>query len=151
MKWNKSTRLALYAAVELAQAQGELVTVGSVAQKYKVSTHHLAKVFQQLARSGIAQAVLGVGGGYRLARSPKEITLLDVVEVLEGKQRLDRCMVLDGGETCDRTAACRLKGVFDEIEQQAVFTLQSVRLSTFVGEAKGHAGGRDRTAASPPP
>ena len=67
VKWNKSTRLALYAALEMAQAQGQLVSVASVAAKYGISSHHLSKVLQQLARAGIAHAVIGVGGGYRLA------------------------------------------------------------------------------------
>lgn len=133
MKWNKSTRLALYAALEMAEANGRLVTAAGIAAKYGISTHHLAKVLQQLVRSGLAQAVLGVGGGYRLAKPSKEITLLDVVELFEGRVELERCLIGDTVERCGRAAACRLKHVFDEIEQQAFFTLKSVRLSTLVG------------------
>jgi Rrf2 family protein len=145
MRWNKSTRLALYAALELAQAGDQLATAAGIATKYNVSTHHLAKVLQQLARAGVAQAVLGVGGGYRLAKSAKDITLLDVVEIFEGRSTVEGCCALaEESEDCGKSAACRLKRVFDEIELQAVFTLKSVRLSTLAASTAGPpaAGGR---------
>ncbi|HET6278127.1 MAG TPA: Rrf2 family transcriptional regulator [Candidatus Polarisedimenticolia bacterium] len=130
MKWNKSTRFALYAALEMARGGEGRVTASSVAAKYRISSHHLAKVLQQMVRSGLAAAVRGVGGGYRLARSPKEITLYDIVEVFEGAQDLERCMLTDSSTPCAHPNACSVKKVFDEIEQQAYFTLKSIRLST---------------------
>jgi Rrf2 family protein len=133
MKWNKSTRFALYAAIEMAAAGNGLVTIPAVADKYRISAHHLAKVMQQLQRAGIAASVRGVGGGYRLTRPAREITLLDVVEVFEGRVDLKRCLLTDEPEPCGNVLGCRLKRVFDEIEQQAFFTLKSVRLSTMVG------------------
>ncbi len=132
MNWNKSTRLALYAALEMATAGNALVTVAGTAAKYRVSTHHLAKVFQQLVRAGLASAVLGVRGGYRLARNPKEISLLDIVEIFEGRVELERCLLAGSPEPCADAAACRLKRVFDEIERQAFFTLKSTRLASLV-------------------
>ncbi|MBL8692872.1 MAG: Rrf2 family transcriptional regulator [Planctomycetes bacterium] len=135
MRWNTSTRLALYAAVEMARAGDGLVTAAGVAEKHGISAHHLAKVLQQLVRAGIAQAVRGVGGGYRLARPAKEITLLQIVEQFEGTVDLDKCLLQDArsGAACGDSAMCRLKRVFDEIDRQALFTLQSVRLSTVAG------------------
>ncbi len=130
MKWNKSTRFALYAALEMARGGDGRVTASSVAVKYEISSHHLAKVLQQMVRSGLAAAVRGVGGGYRLARSPKEITLYDIVEIFEGTQDLERCMLSDNSSPCAHPNACSIKKVFDEIEQQAYFTLKSIRLST---------------------
>lgn len=130
MKWNKSTRFALYAALEMARGGDERVTASSVAAKYDISSHHLAKVLQQMVRSGLAAAVRGVGGGYRLARSAKEITLYDIVEIFEGAQDLEKCMLSDGSTPCTHPGACSIKRVFDEIEQQAYFTLKSIRLST---------------------
>lgn len=132
MKWNKSTRLGLYAALEMARIGDGLVTVGETAARYGVSTHHLAKVFQQLARAGVARAVLGVGGGYRLAKPAKDLSLLDVVEVFEGRMELGRCLLNDAPEPCGDQDACRLKRVFDEIERQAFFTLKSIRLSSLL-------------------
>lgn len=133
MKWNKSTRFALYAALEMARAGDDLVQIPSLAEQYGISAHHLSKVMQQLVRAGLARAVRGVGGGYALTRPAKEITLLDIVEVFEGAIELDRCLLRGSdGLPCKDSARCRLKCVFDEIEEQAYFTLKSTRLSTLV-------------------
>lgn len=123
MKWNKSTRFALYAAMEMARAGDALVTIESIAGRFEISAHHLSKVLQQLVRSGLAEAVRGVGGGYRLVKEPREITLLDIVEIFEGR--------LDPGRP-GHPDEDRLQRVFDEIEEQAYFTLKSTRLSTLV-------------------
>ncbi|MBI5366984.1 MAG: Rrf2 family transcriptional regulator, partial [Planctomycetes bacterium] len=119
MKWNKSTRFALYAAVEMARAGEELVTIPGVAAKYRISAHHLAKILPQFVRAGLAEAVRGKSGGFRLARAPKDISLLDIVEVFEGKLDLRGCLLADRGRPCAASDACRLKSIFDEIEQQA--------------------------------
>ena len=134
MKWNKSTRLGLYAALEIAAAGDALVSAGTIAEKYRVSTNHLAKVLQALQRAGLVRSTRGVGGGYRLARPPSEISLLDVVEVFEGTTDLQRCLLADeaSDDSCANRLGCRLKRVFDEIEHQAYFTLKSIRLSALV-------------------
>ena len=135
MKWNKSTRFGLYAVLEMARAGERLVQIPALAERYGISAHHLSKVMQALTRAGLARAVRGVGGGYGLARSAKEITLLDVVEVFEGTMDLDRCLLhgTDEGQ-CANRPGCRLARVFDEIEAQAFFTLKSIRLSTLLDQ-----------------
>jgi Rrf2 family nitric oxide-sensitive transcriptional repressor len=139
MKWNKSTRFALYAALEMAQKNGaedgdDLINIPATAEKYKISAHHLAKVMQTLVRADIATSVRGTGGGYRLARSPKSITLMDVVEIFEGKINLDRCVLQERLDVCESLGSCRLKQVFAEIEQQAYFTLKSISLATLANQ-----------------
>jgi len=136
MNWNKSTRLALYATLEMAAAGDALVTVAGTAAKYGISAHHLAKVFQQLARAGLATTELGVRGGYRLAKSPKDISLLDVVEIFEGRVELDGGTLGGAADPAVDAAAARLKRVFDEIERQAFFTLKSTRLASLLPARK---------------
>jgi len=138
MKWNKSTRFALYACMEMARAEGELVTIPFIAEKYSISPNHLAKVMQQLVRSRIADGTRGIGGGYRLVRRAKEITLLDIVEIFEGPIEPDACLLPSRPESCGLSEECRLKRVFDEIEQQAYFTLKSTLLSNLVAAPSEH-------------
>ncbi len=134
MRWNKSTRLGLYAALELARAGGRLVTAGEIARKFAASAHHLAKILQQLARAGIARSMQGVAGGYTLAKRAKDVTLLDVVAVFEGPAAHGGGARGGRGAAVAGTAGARLARVLDEIEQQAFFTLKSVRLSALVGD-----------------
>ena len=83
MNLNKSTRYALHAALEMTLADGQPVTAARVAARYEIPENVVAKVLQQLVRSGIARASRGVGGGYRLAREPSDVTVQDVIDLFE--------------------------------------------------------------------
>jgi Rrf2 family iron-sulfur cluster assembly transcriptional regulator len=84
MRLNKTTHYALVAAVDMARLEeGAAVTVAEVAARHGLPEGVLAKVFQQLARCGIARGTRGVGGGYRLARPASSCNVLEVIEALE--------------------------------------------------------------------
>ena len=89
MQINKSTRYALYAAVEMARARDRQVTAGEVADRYSIPATVVPKVFQQLVRSGIAVGTRGSGGGYRLSRPSSRLTVLDIVEAFEPARAKD--------------------------------------------------------------
>ncbi len=134
MRPNKSTRYALYAAMEMATAPpGEPVTATAVAERYGIPPTVMAKVFQQLVRAGIAAGTRGTGGGYRLARDPAEVTMLDVIQVFEPGPSPGGCL-LAGEEPapCPRPEACRLRRIFDEVDGLARNTFASITLATLV-------------------
>jgi Rrf2 family protein len=129
-----STRYALYAGLEMAEAGVERqVTVGEVAAKYRLPPAALAKVFQRLVRSGLAVGTRGSAGGYRLARPPAEITVLEIIEAFESPRRPGVCLLDSRApETCDHGPDCRIRHLFDEIDEQARATFASVTLATLV-------------------
>ncbi len=144
MNYQLSTRYALYAAIEMASADaGELVTAAAVADKYRLPPTVLAKVFQRLVQRGIAHGTRGVTGGYRLARPASKITLLEVVEIFEGNREPASCVLAtcDDG-SCRVYSECRLRGLFNEVDQQARTTFASVTLETLVAP---------RSPLAPPP
>ena len=135
MTFKKSTRYALYAALEMARAgAGRQVTASRVAQRYSIPVAVLAKVFQQLVRAEIAVGTRGTRGGYSLARQPSEFTVLDVIEAFEPPRRADQCLLAaDMEELCDDHGLCRLRNLFDEVEQLSRCTYASVTLETLAG------------------
>ena len=73
-----------------------------LAELQGISPSFLAKIFPKLEKAGIVQAAQGICGGYRLARPPAEITVLDIVDAIEGHKPLfdcqeirERCAVFD--------------------------------------------------------
>lgn len=83
MKIQKASMFALYAVLELARDPERQLSATDIAEKYGISTHHLAKVLRTLVRSGLVQAVRGAGGGYRFTGVINRTTLLDVIELFE--------------------------------------------------------------------
>jgi len=134
MNLNKSTRYALYSSMEMARVwPDERVTVGEIAQRYGISETALAKVLQQLVRAGISIGSRGVGGGYRLAREPGRVTVLEVIDAFESRRGDVQCLLDDRPGECRDFDGCRLRRLFDEVEEMARSTYASTSLETLVG------------------
>ncbi|MFQ5772051.1 MAG: RrF2 family transcriptional regulator [bacterium] len=136
VKLNKSTRLALYSIVELSQHPEGVVSAGQIAEKYQISEHHVAKVLQNLVRAGLIRSIRGIKGGFQITRNPKDITMLDVVEICEPRTPHNSCLLLDFEESCQLEGACRIGEVFNEIQEQAFYTLKSVSIATLIAPKK---------------
>jgi Rrf2 family cysteine metabolism transcriptional repressor len=76
---------AVLALAELGQRAGsEPVPIGELARRRDVPVQFLEQLFATLRRAGIISSQRGVKGGYRFARDPSEVTVLEVVELLDG-------------------------------------------------------------------
>ncbi|WP_197322126.1 Rrf2 family transcriptional regulator [Saccharomonospora sp. NB11] len=85
MKLPASTEWALHCATTLAQVEPRrTVSAAQLADYYDLPAPYLAKQLKALAKAGVFTATSGPRGGYRLARPPSEITLLQIVEAIDG-------------------------------------------------------------------
>lgn len=83
---------ALHTCLNLTWVEtDEAVTTATLAAFYDLPVAYLNKQLQALARAGILSSMSGPRGGFRLARSPARVTLLDVVSAIEGEQEAFRC------------------------------------------------------------
>lgn len=88
---------AVRAAIALAEAWGDgYRTIHQVAEEMELPPSFTPQVLGLLARAGIAESKAGRGGGYRLARSPRRISMLEVVEAAEGPLANERCTLRGG-------------------------------------------------------
>jgi Rrf2 family protein len=127
MKLQISSRLALFALLELAADPGRPVAVGDIGRKYGVSNHHLAKVMHTLARTGLVRSVRGAGGGYQFSGNARRTTLLDVILLFED---LGAEAATAAEEDTDEGSA--LNEVLGEIDDIARATLGSITLATML-------------------
>jgi Rrf2 family protein len=96
MQFSKSTGYALHALIQLAYAErGHNVGIKELASSLGVSESYLSKIMSKLRQDGIVRAVTGVSGGYELAREADQITFLEVIQVVEGRQHLYDCFNID--------------------------------------------------------
>lgn len=129
MRLTTHTDFALRTLMYLA-SKAERATVAQVAELYGISSHHIAKVVNQLARLGYVRSIRGIGGGIELARQPSEIRLGDVVEALEGNLHLLDCVAT--ANVCTIQSFCKLKGVLAEAERVQRDYLNTVTLADVV-------------------
>ncbi|AVV58319.1 transcriptional regulator, BadM/Rrf2 family protein [Paenibacillus vortex V453] len=92
MQFSKSTDYALHALIHLGLSErNNNIGIKELSATLGVSETYLSKIMSKLRQDGIVRAVPGVNGGYELAKSPEQITFLDVIQVIEGRQHLFEC------------------------------------------------------------
>jgi Rrf2 family protein len=100
---SKSTEYALRAMVCVARS-GRRISVGEIAELTQVPSRYLAKVMQGLAHSGLVVSTRGRTGGFVLAKTPAEVTILEIVNAVDPIERICKCP-LDLPEHADRLCA----------------------------------------------
>src|SRR5512136_3285516 len=106
MNFSASTTHALRATAWLAAHDGGEAVLGrDLARELKIPPDYLSKVLATLARSGVLKAARGAKGGYRLARAPERIRLVQVVAPFEGSRVRSACL-LRPDRPCRGSAAC---------------------------------------------
>ena len=120
------TDYALRTLLFLASRPGR-ANVAEVAEFYRISKDHVAKVVQSLARQGYVRSVRGIGGGIELAKRPEEIRVGQVILDCEGNMHLLDCVGIEN--VCVIQPGCRLKTVLAHAERIQMEYLQSVTLS----------------------
>jgi Rrf2 family nitric oxide-sensitive transcriptional repressor len=116
LKMSEATALALHTMVIIGKQEAP-ISASPMAEQLCASEAHLFKVLQQLVRAGLLRSKRGPQGGYVLARSADEITLMDVYEVFEGPMRADGCLF--GKETCGRLG-CILGNLVVDVRMKVV-------------------------------
>ena len=92
MKLGSKGRYAVMAMVDLGvHGRGRTVPLAEIAARQEISLSYLEQLFAQLRRRGLVSSVRGPGGGYRLARPPEGISILDVVSAVDESTRVTRC------------------------------------------------------------
>jgi len=83
---------------------GEYLSTKALAEFHGVPKEYLSKALQNLARAGLVEGTLGPTGGYRLARPPKAISFLDIVEAVDGKSQGFQCTNIRANNPCLKAA-----------------------------------------------
>ena len=127
MKLQVASQLAIYSVLELIAEPNRQLTVADIAEKYAVSTNHLAKVMNVLGRAGLVRSVRGVGGGFQFCGNARRTTLLDIIELFEPRASL----ALQASDLGGRTAeAAALGTVLREIDDTIRATLGCITIAT---------------------
>ncbi len=122
MQITRASDYAVRVIIHLAGlTPGAMVRQSELSKATEVSGHFLSKVLQQLVRSRLIRSRRGSGGGFSLAVPPTSISLLDVVEAIEGPVRLNQC--IEEGPSCTRKSWCPAHQIWAEAQAAVVNVL----------------------------
>jgi Rrf2 family protein len=94
--FGNSVEYGLHCLLWLVEPPAEPASSRDLAELQGVSASFVAKIFPRLERAGIVSASDGIGGGYRLARAPGKINVLEIVDAIEGEKPLFDCQEIRG-------------------------------------------------------
>ncbi|MCX5660010.1 MAG: Rrf2 family transcriptional regulator [Planctomycetota bacterium] len=117
MIYSNACAYAIRALARLALLRPDgYVLLDELCEGTDLPRHFVAKIFQDLVRRGILLSAKGRGGGFALARKPSQISLLDIVECVDGIEELDHCVV--GMTRCDDFQPCPQHEQWKALRQQ---------------------------------
>jgi len=138
MKLSTRGRYGVRFMVDLAGHYGKgPILLTDIVARQNISQKYLGHLIRPLKAKGLINSQRGIKGGYVLAKPPAEITLKDVIEVVEGSLCLVDCV--ENSSACERAATCVFRDVWGETSRTIAKTFASMTLSHLVErqEAKG--------------
>ena len=93
LNFSEAMSIALHTCASLAEDTGRYHSTRQISEKLGLSAHHSAKVVQQLVRAGLIETERGPAGGAKLARAPKEITVLEIYIAVGGNLHHEGCLL----------------------------------------------------------
>lgn len=135
MKLSTRARYGTRALLDLALHGGEgPILLKDIAQREQISLLYLEHLITPLIAAGLVRSVRGARGGVWLAKSPREIKLNEVIQVLEGPIALVEC--IDNPEACPRSGLCVTRDIWGELKQAIDEVLESTTLQGLVERQK---------------
>lgn len=113
---------------------GECVSLKSIADRQGISENYLEQLIAQLKKAGLVKSIRGAQGGYTLTREPSEISVGDMLRVLEGPFTLVECV--SNTESCGNAGCskCVTKNVWERISESMNEVVDNITLQDLVSD-----------------
>ncbi len=134
MQFTRASDYAARVLSYLVNANGSVSQARSIAVATAIPETFLAKILGQLSRAGLVRAYRGARGGFSLAADPDSLTLLDVVEAVEGPLRLNLC---DTPAPCAYAANCPIERAWRQAETSLRDSLRSHKITALAAQSRG--------------
>lgn len=134
MRITQEADYALRIACMLAKNKNERVGAAQISEKTSVSARFALKILHKLVTGGIVRSYKGANGGYTLAREAEQITLRDIIELIDGPLAISKC--IDDSHQCSREGVdkseCVLYHIFCRINDGVATKLERISVADVV-------------------
>ncbi len=129
--YSKAAEYAIMALSNISvDSLGDGFTVKGLCEKTHVRESYARKAFQSLSQAGLLKSVTGPGGGYRFNKSPEKITLLEIIQCIDGHDSFDKCVL--GLSLCSDHQACPMHETWKPIKEKLLKSLKKVTLGQII-------------------
>lgn len=128
-KMSEAAAIALHAAIYIVNRENEVCSLKEIAEKFNISDNHLSKVLQRLVKLGILTSTKGPKGGFSIVPEYKNMTFLEIYEIIEGKIQKHNCIFTSNHSDCSK---CIMSNLVERINNEFVDYMKSHKISDFV-------------------
>lgn len=132
MQITRQTDYAIRCILYLSQYPNEVKVVDEIARARSIPKVFLSKIMQKLSKAGIVRSYRGVKGGFELAKKPRNISLLDVIEAIEGPVAMNICAI--DKKLCNLSNACSVHPVWVKLREETERRLRRYNFETLLKE-----------------
>lgn len=135
MKLSTKGRYGLRAMIDLAlNARDSQISIKNISERQNISENYLEQIIAVLKKSGFVKSCRGAQGGYSLNKSPKEISVGDILRALEGDLNPVDCIMVNEDIQCSESELCVTKFVWKKISDSINDVVDNISLEDLVHE-----------------
>lgn len=127
MQITRQADYAVRAVLHLARNGDQRIATSTIAEEQRIPPSFLAKIISQLSIAGLLHTSRGARGGVTLARDARDITLLEVIEAIDGPIQLNECVGENG--ICSFDDSCPLRPVWCDAQEELVNRLKGTNFA----------------------
>ncbi|NMM65585.1 Rrf2 family transcriptional regulator [Clostridium sp. P21] len=137
MKLSTKGQYGVKAMVDLAIHYGEgPSSIKNIAERQNISEYYLEQLFSPLRKANLIKSIRGAQGGYVLEREPKDITVFEIMEVLEGPVEISKCIDENNDNSCGNMDCCATRLLWSRIKESIDGVMKSTTLEDMVEDYK---------------
>lgn len=114
IQFSEGTAIALHAMIYIVNRSDKVVSLKEIADKFQISSNHLSKILQRLAKAGYLNSTKGPNGGFKVTEYGKNISFMDVYIAIEGSHTMRECLFSSKSTKCRRCIMSGLISKFNE-------------------------------------
>ncbi|RJQ33298.1 MAG: Rrf2 family transcriptional regulator [Actinobacteria bacterium] len=134
MQITRKSEYAVRVILYLSAKKGSKVLARQISEEMDIPKQFLAQIMLSLNRAGYVTAIRGSNGGFLLAMDPSQIAVSDVIEAIEGKVAINKCMMADSD--CQNYSVCPIHDVWTEAQEKMLKVLAKANFASLVRKAK---------------
>jgi Rrf2 family protein len=115
MEITRETDYAIRCVLYLARGKGKVIMIDEISRNMAIPKSFLAKILQKLTKGNIVTSFRGVRGGFQFNRRPEEVSLLDIIEIIEGPVAMNACALEE--KACSFSSTCTVHPVWTELRK----------------------------------